>query len=592
MAQFKDREEYERWKAERSKQAARKMTASDSAKEERLPGSFAPGVKRRTPSRPAALSDISDLFSRSWERYKERFGTLLVLCLLMLLLFLLPLGVFGGSGFALALVFPDLKAVLIGFFLTLGILLSIVTFFWGMSGLLHAVTDDSLTSREALSRGWTTVGGLIWLLSLLGFLTTGGFLLFFIPGVIFTVWFIFGQFILIEENERGMRALLRSREFVRGYGFDVFLRLFLIWIISGILGIVPFIGPILSFLFIPFTMIYVYLIYQDLKRVKGDVLIPATRGEKLKWLGTAALGYILLPVLIVALFGASLLPAILLLKGMVISPETAVFSGSGPTGETGTLRSSDIVRPANFNELLGTWSGSETGGRPGWTFSFSDGYNIHVVDPEGRWYRGMATIHWKLGADERGIRTPPGAGILDIDVTESSSGEYVGKTAVGAFSISGGTSLKFCGGEPGKTVRPESFDPTAGIRCFDLARTAAAPTAPSAFQGLSQAAPDFSVEDDEIRAARMVYKRCGEAYRAGNMSEAKRCLSQATLEETEQSGQVDMALGMISGMNIDEFQAHREGNRITFRQSQKQGDATMSMSFTMVKEGNQWKLGN
>jgi len=60
----------------------------------------------------------------------------------------------------------------------------------------------------------------------------------------------------------------------------------------------------------------------------------------------------------------------------------------------------------------------------------------------------------------------------------------------------------------------------------------------------------------------------------------------------ERSGQVDMALGMISGMNIDDFQAHREGGRITFKQSQKQGDATMSMSFTMVKEDNQWKMGN
>ncbi len=94
------------------------------------------------------------------------------------------------------------------------------------------------------------------------------------------------------------------------------------------------------------------------------------------------------------------------------------------------------------------------------------------------------------------------------------------------------------------------------------------------------------------RAARAVYKRCAAAYRSGNITEAKTYISRATLAEMERSGQVDMAMGMISGMNIDEFQARREGSRITFKQSQKQGDATMSMSFTMVKEDNQWKVGN
>ena len=52
-----------------------------------------------------------------------------------------------------------------------------------------------------------------------------------------------------------------------------------------------------------------------------------------------------------------------------------------------------------------------------------------------------------------------------------------------------------------------------------------------------------------------------------------------------------MALGMISGMNIDEFSSSRKGNRITFTKSQKQGDATMSMSIEMVNEDGQWKLG-
>lgn len=276
------------------------------------------------------------------------------------------------------------------------------------------------------------------------------------------------------------------------------------------------------------------------------------------------------------------------------SGSDSVFLPSAPVADKASSQASDVVRPSNFNELLGVWSGKEIGGGAGWTFSFSEGYNVHAVDPEGRWYRGMAGIHWKLGGDERGLQVPPGAGVLDIDVTESSSGDYVGKTSVGAFAVYNGTTLKLCGGEPGKTKRPESFDPVSGIRCFELAKTDAAPPSQPSSQAVTQAArPESpSMEDDETRAARGVYKRCVAAYRSGNITETKTFVSRATLAEMERSGQVDMALGMISGMNIDDFQAHREGGRITFKQSQKQGDATMSMSFTMVKEDNQWKLGN
>ncbi len=507
MAQFKNREEYERWKAERSKQAAHKGTAPDSAQEKQPSEPAAPEVMRRSPGPPGGLPGIGELFGRTWEVCKGRFGTLIALYLLMILLFILPLAVFGGTGFALTLVLPDLKAILLGVSLTIGIVTSMVTLFWGMSGLLYAVTDDTLTVRGALTSGWPKVGGLIWLLSVLGFLTTGGFLLLFIPGVIFTVWFIFGQFIFIEEDERGMRALLKSKEFVRGYGFDVFVRLLLIWLISTLLGLVPFVGPLLSFLFLPFVMIYSYLIYQDLKTLKGDVSLSATAGEKIKWLGTAVLGYVLVPVLAISLFGAPLLSSFLLIKGMLSSPEIGVFSPA-PPADKGAPQSSDVVRPSNFNELLGTWSGREIGRGSGWTFSFSEGYNVHVVDPEGRWYRGKAGIHWKLGGDERGLQVPPGAGVLDIDLTESSAGDYAGKTSVGAFSIYGGTTLKLCSGEPGKTKRPESFEPTAGIRCFELTKTAAAPPPPPS-PGVSQttaqpsAAPAADDEENKGRARRL-----------------------------------------------------------------------------------------
>ena len=50
-----------------------------------------------------------------------------------------------------------------------------------------------------MAEGWA----FIWILSILGFIVMGGFLLFIVPGVIFTVWFAFAQFILAERTKRG-----------------------------------------------------------------------------------------------------------------------------------------------------------------------------------------------------------------------------------------------------------------------------------------------------------------------------------------------------------------------------------------------------
>lgn len=402
---------------------------------------------------PAGLPEISDLFSRAWDIYRERFATLTGLSFLMVLFFILPIALAAGSGYGLSKAFPEMKLAAIALCASAGIIMSMITIFWGMAGLLSAVADKSLSLREALSAGWPKTAGLIWLLSLLGFLATGGFLLFFVPGVIFLVWFSFGQFVLVDENTRGMTALLRSKEYVKGFVPDVFLRLFLIWIFSGLVGGVPFIGPILSIFFMPYSLTFCYLIYRDLRALKGEVSAPATACEKFKWLGTATLGYLMVPLILAAIFGASLVTAFFLLKGLMSKPAIDNLFSAG--------------------------------------------------------------------------RPVPGISSQPPPVT--------------------------------LPAPPPSFPEAA--------------------------------EDVEIPAARAAYKRFTEAYRQGRMDEAKSFISRTTLADMEQSGMVETAMGMIGGSDIDDFQASREGDIITFRQSKQEGSATMSMSFTMVREDNRWKLG-
>jgi hypothetical protein len=252
------------------------------------------------------LSGIGKLFVRSWEIFKRRSLTLVLLYILSTLFFGLAFGIFFGTGYIFSILFPASKKAIIAGSILIGCIAGFIAMFWGLAALICAVSDEALGIKDALDRGSQRIGSFIWLFIILGFIITGGFLLIIIPGVIFLVWFIFSQFILAKENKRGMDALLKSKEYVKGYWFDVFIRLSLIWLISVIIGIIPILGAILSIFFMPYMMIFLYLIYKDLKTVKGEVTFLSSAGEKFKWIGVGILGYIILPVFLIGLMGVYL----------------------------------------------------------------------------------------------------------------------------------------------------------------------------------------------------------------------------------------------------------------------------------------------
>lgn len=256
---------------------------------------------------PGRLAGINELFGRTWDIYKNRIGTLIALYLLAVISLIIPLGLFLGAGYLLSLGAPESRTALLAGGGLAGAIVGCVAMFWGLGALICAVADGELGIREALEKGWERFWSFSWLYFLSGFIVLGGYLLFFIPGVIFSVWFVFAQFVVAGGQARGMEALLTSRESVRGYWFDVFFRLIVIWLFSVVIGWVPIFGAILSLLAVPFTLIYTWQVYEDLRKIKGDNVRPCGPGEKYSWLGVAALGYLFLPFIIIAFAGASLL---------------------------------------------------------------------------------------------------------------------------------------------------------------------------------------------------------------------------------------------------------------------------------------------
>ena len=252
---------------------------------------------------PQELTDIGGLFRESWQVFQRRFATLFGLYLLSIVAAVVPIGLFVGLGAVVAGIGGSMSFILIA---VLGAMVALACGLWCYGGLLHAVVDDTLCLKDSLAKGKEMILPLAWVSLLTGFIVAGGYILLLIPGIIFTVWFFFAQFVLAGENVRGMEALLKSKEYVRGQWFNVALRLVLVWAASVLVGVVPVVGPILSIAIFPYVIIYHYLVYRDLRRLKGDVIYSCGTRDKLTWPGIALAGWVIVPVILISFVGVSL----------------------------------------------------------------------------------------------------------------------------------------------------------------------------------------------------------------------------------------------------------------------------------------------
>lgn len=257
-----------------------------------------------------ALSSVRELFARSWGIYTKRFATLIPLYLLSIACLIVPLVVFLGIGAIFARLFPASREIFIAAGGIAGLLVGLTVAFWAYSGFVCGIADERLKTRGALAQGWRLYGPMAWVYTILTFIVGGGWLLFIIPGILFSVWFLFPPFILAMEDVRGMNALLKSREYARGHTLGLLGRLFLVWFVTSLLTMIPFAGYVISILTTPFVMVYANELYRELREIKGEVTYRSGSGETFKWVGIALLGYLIVPLLLVVAFAGTILGAI------------------------------------------------------------------------------------------------------------------------------------------------------------------------------------------------------------------------------------------------------------------------------------------
>ncbi|MBM3257476.1 MAG: hypothetical protein FJY98_04115 [Candidatus Liptonbacteria bacterium] len=127
----------------------------------------------------------------------------------------------------------------------------------------------------------------------------GGLVLLVVPGIILGVSLSLSLFAFVTEDARGMEALLKSREYVKGYWGQVAWRIFFIAALTWIIGFVlassavvftalsktPLVitGGVVGFLkaivITPIWAAYMFLVYQHLRALKGAVT-PDTKARK------------------------------------------------------------------------------------------------------------------------------------------------------------------------------------------------------------------------------------------------------------------------------------------------------------------------
>lgn len=218
--------------------------------------------------------------------YRQRFstfvGTMIIRELMMIFLIV-----------ALVLLARNYPPSLFLFFILFAILFVIAVFIsqcWGEVALIYAIKDseEKIGVIELYQWAWEKAISYSWLFLLRFLIIIFGFLLFLIPGIIFSVWFSFAGFVLINEDLKGLNALWRSREYVKGRWLSVFWRLFFIsvlslliswvisWVVIFIFGFfrIPFlseIGNLIAMIFLfPLSTAYNFLLYDKLRFLKEE----------------------------------------------------------------------------------------------------------------------------------------------------------------------------------------------------------------------------------------------------------------------------------------------------------------------------------
>ena len=275
------------------------------------------------------LPGATAILRQAWLLYRHRLRTFLgVMIIPMLVLIIGVIAIINVDGLLkstpLSSIFAAGGVVLLIILAVTFFMIVYISLTWGEIAMLYAIKDgqEGIGVAEAYRRSWHKMLSYLWVSILVQFITMGGFLLFVVPGIIFAVWFSLAKFILVAENLKGMNSLLKSREYVKGKWGSVFWRfsfidiLYLIVFLAVTIVLILLIPNreilltpnreyvlyvarfIIGLFFTPLATAYRFLVYSNLKALKGEIAFAPTGGQKAKFIIVAFLGFLFIPAIL------------------------------------------------------------------------------------------------------------------------------------------------------------------------------------------------------------------------------------------------------------------------------------------------------
>jgi MFS family permease len=228
--------------------------------------------------------DIGGVLERVFRYYRDQAGLLLPAALI---LFLVPAIING----AIRAGSPNLLLILVS------IAVGIVATYWFQGMVVEAVRDMQDGRRDfdlggLFRSAMPVIAPLVGAGILAGFGIAIGFILLIVPGLILlTIWAVVAPAIVVER--KGVfEAFGRSRELVRGNGWQVFGVLVILFIIQFVAGLILgaiaggiadnvvgySVGQLLSSVLVaPLSALAAATLYFELRRLKGEPAVGAGR---------------------------------------------------------------------------------------------------------------------------------------------------------------------------------------------------------------------------------------------------------------------------------------------------------------------------
>lgn len=263
------------------------------------------------PQQNIKLRGVMSLFSGAWRLLVSRFFTILGIYFIIVIAFSLL-----GAGF----IFSGLVEFSPLFFIPY-IIIVIIFILWYQVTYFFAVAfsegEEKIGIIESYRRGFKKIPSYLWasilysliyfavvilavipilfLANLISFLFLLLLPLVAIVMLVLFIWFFLFPFVLVSENTKGLDALMKSREYVRGIWWGIlgrfiaiFILLLVVLSLSNLLLMIPveslilpltIIAVIIQFLVTIFATFFMFLLYKSAKETKRNLEYNPQKGR-------------------------------------------------------------------------------------------------------------------------------------------------------------------------------------------------------------------------------------------------------------------------------------------------------------------------